>query len=130
MNDTLAGASPVDQPVGRPGPKRYEGGRIKGGCSLHDAEKPELCQALTGCVAPHFGVKAATAPTSVEMIVGAVQAIAPRRRPSSMPNADQSNAAAHPDSTCPYSNLILFGGFRSLKSSSVGSSRSTWRPVA
>lgn len=44
MNDTLAGASPVDQPVGRPCPKRYEGGRIKGGCSLHDAEKPELCQ--------------------------------------------------------------------------------------
>lgn len=27
MNDTLAGASPVDQPVGRPVPKRYEGGR-------------------------------------------------------------------------------------------------------
>ena len=30
--------------VGRPLPKRYEGGRIKGGCSLHDAEKPALCQ--------------------------------------------------------------------------------------
>jgi hypothetical protein len=44
MTNTLAGASPVDQPVGRPLPKRYEGGRIKGGCSLHDAEKPELCQ--------------------------------------------------------------------------------------
>ena len=44
MNDTLAGASPVDQPVGRPLPKRYEGGRIKGGCSLHDTEKPALCQ--------------------------------------------------------------------------------------
>ena len=44
MNDHAAGASPVDQPVGQPCPKRYEGGRIKGGCSLHDAEKPELCQ--------------------------------------------------------------------------------------
>ena len=44
MTTNLAGASPVDQPVGRPVPKRYEGGRIKGGCSLHDAEKPELCQ--------------------------------------------------------------------------------------
>lgn len=25
-------------------PKRYVAGRVKGGCSLHDAEKPELCQ--------------------------------------------------------------------------------------
>lgn len=45
MNDTLAGASPVDQPVGRPLPKRYEGGRIKGGCSLHDAEAALATQA-------------------------------------------------------------------------------------
>lgn len=30
--------------VGRLVPKRYEGGRIKGGCSLHDAEKPDRCQ--------------------------------------------------------------------------------------
>lgn len=30
-----------------------EGGRIKGGCSLHDAEKPELCQkALQSCPEP------------------------------------------------------------------------------
>ena len=25
-------------------PKRYIGGRIVGGCSLHDAHKPDLCQ--------------------------------------------------------------------------------------
>jgi hypothetical protein len=32
-----ADAGPVERPVGRPAPKRHEGGRIKGGCSLHDA---------------------------------------------------------------------------------------------
>lgn len=35
--------APVERGVGRPGPKRYEGGRIKGGCSLHDAERPNRC---------------------------------------------------------------------------------------
>ena len=25
-------------------PKRYVAGRVKGGCSLHDAEKPDICQ--------------------------------------------------------------------------------------
>lgn len=30
--------------LGRPAEKRCVGGRIVGGCSLHDAEKPELCQ--------------------------------------------------------------------------------------
>lgn len=34
-------------------PKRYVGGRVVGGCSLHDAEKPELCQKhLQRCPAP------------------------------------------------------------------------------
>ncbi len=33
-NDQLGGSRP----------KRYVGGRIVGGCSLHDAEKPEFCQ--------------------------------------------------------------------------------------
>ena len=36
--------SPLDQPVRRPVPKRFEGGRIKGGCSLHDTERPGACQ--------------------------------------------------------------------------------------
>ena len=50
MTNTTTPATAPEQPaevgqVQRPAyPKRYEGGRIKGGCSLHDAEKPELCQ--------------------------------------------------------------------------------------
>lgn len=41
---TTPAAVPLERPVGRPVAKRYVGGRIVGGCSLHDAEKPELCQ--------------------------------------------------------------------------------------
>lgn len=36
--------APLDCGVGRPVEKRYEGGRIKGGCSLFEAECKERCQ--------------------------------------------------------------------------------------
>lgn len=38
------GALGSNDGLGGSHPKRYECGRIKGGCSLHDAEKTELCQ--------------------------------------------------------------------------------------
>lgn len=38
-----AGVSLFEREVGRMEPKRYEDGRIKGGCSLRDAEQPNRC---------------------------------------------------------------------------------------
>lgn len=34
----------LERMVGRPVPKRYVGGRIVGGCSLHAAHEPNRCQ--------------------------------------------------------------------------------------
>lgn len=48
-NDSTPGLVGSSDQLGGSRPKRCIGGRIVGGCSLHDAEKPELCQKHLHC---------------------------------------------------------------------------------
>jgi len=52
-NQPIAPTTQANVGLGNSRPKRFLGGRVIGGCSLHDTEKPELCQKhLRSCPEP------------------------------------------------------------------------------
>jgi hypothetical protein len=52
-NQPIAPTTQANVGLGNSRPKRFLGGRVIGGCSLHDTEKPELCKRhLQSCPEP------------------------------------------------------------------------------